>query len=96
VLQGAIGQDGHICFSHDRRWVASDTYPDKNGIRRLFMVEYDTGLAQPLGGYPSPMRHDVPEIRCDFHPSWSDDDHHIAIDSIHEGSRQRYIVELET
>jgi hypothetical protein len=32
------------------------------------------------------------DIRCDFHPSWSADNRTLAIDGMHGGSRQRYLV----
>ncbi len=93
MFRDAIGEDGHISYSHDRRWVLSDTYPDDAGMRELFLVECATGRRVPLGSYhsPRPPRH---EIRCDLHPSWSEDDGQVAFDGMHEGSRQRYVVEL--
>ncbi len=90
----AITRDGHICYSHDRRWVACDTYPDRDGRRELFLVECRTGSKSSLGWYHSPMPL-RPEIRCDLHPSWSEDDRRIAFDGVHEGTRQRYVLELE-
>lgn len=91
----AVGCDGHISYSHDRRWVVSDTYPDAEGKRELFLAACQAGERASLGWYYSPMpeRH---EIRCDLHPAWSDDDRRIAFDGVHEGTRQRYVVELET
>jgi len=94
IFTDAIGVDGHICFSHDRRWLATDTYPDADGNRRLAIVECATGRRVELGSYYSPRTPGMPEIRCDFHPSWSDDDRHLAIDGIHEGTRQRYVLTL--
>lgn len=94
VLTEQIRQDGHVCFSHDRRWIVTDTYPNADGIRHMKIVEYATGREVPLGEYYSPRVPGLSEIRCDLHPSWSADDRRIAFDSLHEGSRQRYILEL--
>lgn len=90
----AIDRDGHISYSPDRRWVACDTYPDAGGNRELFIAECASGKRASLGSYhsPTPSRH---EIRCDLHPSWSDDGRRIAFDGMHEGTRQRYVVEVE-
>lgn len=41
--------------------------------------------------------HDIPfnlQIRCDLHPRWALDGKTITFDSVHEGSRQIYLVEL--
>ena len=94
LFRDTIKVDGHIAFSRDRRWVVTDTYPDKRGLRRLSIIEYATGREFPLGSYYSPSVAGLVEIRCDFHPSWSDDGRRIAIDGMHEGTRQRYVVEL--
>ncbi|MFB3893393.1 MAG: TolB family protein [Phycisphaerae bacterium] len=94
ILADAIRQDGHVAFSPDRRWVCTDTYPDAAGYRGLAVVEYATGRVVELGRYYSPTVPGMAEIRCDFHPSWSDDGRRLAIDGMHEGTRQRYVVEL--
>jgi len=95
VFTDAIGRDGHICYSPDRRWVVCDTYPDARGDRELFRVECATGRRVSLGAYYSPMPADLHEIRCDFHPSWRPDGRAIAFDGMHEGSRQRYVLEFQ-
>ena len=89
-----IRRDGHIAYSHDRRRIVCDTYPDADGQRELFIAGYPDGPKHSLGLYHSPMTPGVPEIRCDFHPSFSADDRFIAFDGMHEGSRQRYVAEL--
>lgn len=96
MFQDIVKTDGHVCLSHDRRWMAIDTYPDTEDMRKLSIIEYDTGVEVPLGAYYSPELSELKEIRCDFHPSWSDDDRRIAFDGMHEGTRQRYVVELHT
>ena len=40
---------------------------------------------------PEPFRG---EIRCDPHPRWSWDEKQICFDSVHEGSRQVYVVDV--
>ncbi len=95
MFRGVIPHDGHICYSHDRRWVISDTYPGPDGRRELYLVEYATGEKISLGTYHSPIHPKLHEIRCDLHPSWSADDRYIAFDGMHEGTRQRYLLELE-
>ena len=88
-----ITRDGHIAYSHDRRHIVCDTYPDQAGLRELFLAPYPGGEELSLGRYYSPTPRHV-DIRCDFHPSFSADDRQIAFDGMHEGTRQRYIVTL--
>jgi hypothetical protein len=94
VFRDTIAQDGHISYNHDRTWVACDTYPGSDGMRELFIVECATGTKVSLGTYYSPVDRQLHEIRCDPHPSWSADGRQIAFDGMHEGTRQRYVVEL--
>jgi len=95
VFREAIDRDGHISYSHDRQWVVCDTYPSPDGVRELFAVHCATGRKASLGSYYSPVQPGLHEIRCDLHPSWSDDDRQIAFDGMHEGTRQRYVVDVE-
>ena len=95
LFTDTVKQDGHVCFSHDRRYVATDTYPDNDGMRRLSILDYATGRETELGEYYSPRPAEHIDIRCDFHPSWRDDDRALAFDGMHEGTRQRYIVEFQ-
>ena len=34
------------------------------------------------------------DIRCDLHPRWSPDDKLVTFDSVHEGTRQIYVVDV--
>lgn len=85
--------DGHPSWSPDRRWIVTDTYPDRARMRKLFV--YDTAAQQliEVGAFHSPWRYDGPR-RCDLHPRWSPDGRQVSIDSAHEGVRATYVVDV--
>ena len=92
VGEGLLTCDGHCSFSPDGRWMLSDTYPDATHHRTLFLYEMATGVRVELGRFLSPPAQW--QIRCDLHPRWSRDGRKICIDSIHEGTRQMYVLDV--
>lgn len=88
----AMWCDGHCSFSPDGRWVLNDTYPDKEHFRTLYLYRYPDGPRVDLGRFLSPPAEW--QIRCDLHPRWSRDGRSICIDSIHEGERRMYLLDV--
>jgi len=91
---GLITQDGHASFRPQGGWLVCDAYPDaKSGKIPLRLLHLPTQTLHSLGDYaaPAPYRGD---IRCDLHPRWRADGQCITIDSVHEGTRQVYMIEL--
>lgn len=94
VGDGVLTENGHMTYSTDGRWILSDTYPDKVTDKRiLFLFDTQTGTRHDLGDYYTP-----PDLgkhnRCDLHPRWSRDNQQICFDSVHEGSRQLYLLDV--
>jgi len=87
--------DGHPSFSQDGRWIVTDTYPDKTRMRSLML--YDTHYERlfEVGRFFAPWRYDGPQ-RCDLHPRWHPSGKMISIDSIHEGVRGSYVIDVVT
>lgn len=92
VADGALTVDGHCSYSPDRRWLMSDTYPDPLGDRSLLLYHLETGECRELGRFYGPFPDDV-DLRCDLHARWSRDGRQICLDSVHEGSRQMYVLD---
>ena len=93
VGEGVLTQDGHCSYSHNAKWILTDTYPDPETFeRKLLIYVPDDGRLVEVGRYASPPPY-VGEIRCDLHPRWSWDDAQICFDSVHEGQRQVYVVD---
>ncbi len=89
-----FNEDGHCSFSPDGRWMLTDTYPSPADDKRtLILYRWPDGPRIDIGRFYSP-RPALTELRCDLHPRWSRDGTKICIDSIHEGSRQMYVVDV--
>ncbi|PMS34411.1 hypothetical protein C0Z16_00145 [Paraburkholderia rhynchosiae] len=98
----AIGRDvltenGHMSFSPvDARWLLSDTYPDtRTNTRALFLYDMQDGVRYDIGEFYTPAALKK-ENRCDLHPRWRRDGLAVCIDSVHEGARQMYVIDVST
>jgi len=91
-----LTENGHMTFSSDDRWLLSDTYPDaRTNERLLILYDMKTGNRYNAGSFYTP-----PDLgkhnRCDLHPRWHPDDGQVCIDSVHEGERQLYVVDVSS
>lgn len=97
VGRNVLVENGHMTFSPvSTRWMLSDTYPDDSTHERfLFLFDMQTGERRNLGSfYATP---DLSkENRCDLHPRWSRDGKQVCIDSVHEGQRQMYVLDVSS
>lgn len=97
VGRDALTENGHMTYSPtNKRWLISDTYPDPITNERILIL-YDTrddiryNIARL---YTDPTL--SKENRCDLHPRWRRDGQQVCIDSVHEGERQMYLVDLSS
>ena len=96
-------EDGHCSFSPDGKWMITDTYPNKSHYRRLILYNFEKKKKIEIGRFYSlPEKKyftldnwDWSNLRCDLHPRWNRDGTKICIDSVHEGTRQMYIINVE-
>jgi len=93
IGDGVLTRDGHCSYSPDRRWILTDTYPDKNNERRLLLYNPGEDRLVEIGRFYSKPELKG-EIRCDLHPRWSRKGDKICIDSTHEGTRQMYVIDV--
>lgn len=94
---GILVENGHMSFSPTNpRWLLSDTYPDSITHERiLFLFDVSSGRRHTLGSFyadPSLSK----ENRCDLHPRWSPDGAAVCIDSVHEGTRSMYVIDVSS
>ncbi len=85
--------DGHPSFSKCGRFILTDTYPDRQRIRKLLLFDLETKKVALLGEFLEPLGFDN-QLRCDLHPRFSPDDSMISFDSAFSGSRETYIMKL--
>ena len=92
--RGVLPSDGHASFSPDREWLLCDTYPrGTERLAQLMIYNIAENRKIVLGEFHHEEQF-VGDIRCDLHPRWALDGKTITFDSVHEGSRQIYLVEL--
>ncbi len=95
---GILDYDGHGTFSPDKKWMITETYPDKGLYeQKLYLMDMQTEAVLPLGRF-----HHSPKFReqgkaaaCDLHPRWSPNGDMIGFNSVTTGSRQVYIIKLK-
>ena len=91
-----LTENGHMTYSRDDRWILTDTYPDADtNVRLLLMHDVGNDRCYNIGEFYTP-----PDLgkhnRCDLHPRFSPCNRYVSIDSVHEGSRQQYIVDVSS
>ena len=94
IAENIFPGDGHCSYSPDGKWMLTDSYPQEDNCRKLFLYHLESGKAYEIGSFYSDPAYPIP-TRCDLHPNWSRDGKQICIDSIHEGSRQMYVLDTE-
>jgi len=99
VAEGVIQEDGHCSFSPDGKWLLTDTYPDREHYRHLVLFNLRSHELVEVGKFrslPDGIREDwdLSALRADLHPRWGRDGRQICFDSVHEGSRQMYVIDV--
>ncbi len=85
-------RDGHCLYAPDLRRLLYDSYPMEN-YRHLYLYDCAAGKGVTLGRfYADPAIFD--DIRCDLHPRWNRAGTAISFDSIHEGYRAIYRMQV--
>lgn len=93
IYRDQLDRNGHMSFTRDGRWMLTDTGPDERNLQDLYLWDMTEERKIMLGQFlsPEPFRS---VIRCDLHPRWSRDEKRVCFDSIHEGTRQVYVIDV--
>jgi len=97
-----LSNDGHPSYQpivkagQNRDTVVTDSYPDRRRIAEIKILK-DTDIeaknARIIARVFAPFKYDN-DTRCDLHPRWSRDGKKIAFDSVFEGHRGFYMVDV--
>jgi len=93
IGEKCLKEDGHPSFSPDRRWILTDTYPNKGGWKKLILYNIKENKKVEIGRFYTPIKYSG-ALRCDLHPRWNRDGSKVCIDSVHEGSRKMYVLNV--
>lgn len=88
-----LNTDGHCTYSPDGEYVITDTYPNRKRIAGVYLCEEKNNTIESIAKVFSPFKYDN-DVRCDLHPRWNHNSNAICIDSVHEGSKQLYIINI--
>lgn len=96
IGMGQFNHDGHCNYSPDRKWILYDSYPDSKWWSRLYLYNFTKNKKYEIARIKSEERiyKTSVDIRCDLHPRWSPDGKAISFDSLHEGRRDIYYIDL--
>lgn len=94
IGRDCLTENGHMTYSTDGKWMLTDTYPDdQTNERFLILYNVEADKRYNIGSfYTDPNL--GKENRCDLHPRWSPCCTQVCIDSVHENTRQRYIIDV--
>ena len=91
---GSFWGDGHCTFSTDKKWMLTDSYSwPADFSRRIYLRDNETGVVYLLGVFKSDPTLPGP-CRCDLHPRLSRDNRTVCFDSVHEGRRGVYLIDV--
>ncbi|WP_348827979.1 hypothetical protein [Halomonas sp. RT37] len=85
--------DGHPHVFGD--WLVTDTYPDKARMQHLLLCNWRSGEVKELGEFYHGFEFGG-ECRCDLHPRFSPDGKKVFFDSVFNGKRQLYVMDVDS
>ena len=93
-----LSNDGHPSYCPtDNSLVVFDTYPSRSRIQEVKLcrdTDVEAKNLKVIARVFSPFKYDN-DTRCDLHPRWSRDGKKICFDSVFEGHRGLYVVNVD-
>lgn len=90
-----LSNDGHPSYSPDKNLVVTDTYPNRARMAEIKIMNGDENKKEVniKARVFAPFKYDN-DTRCDLHPRWNHKGNKVCFDSVFEGCRGLYIVEV--
>lgn len=92
-LWPGMSNDGHPSYSPDRRFIITDSYPNRSRLQSLTLLREQVDTGRIVASVFAPFRYDN-DTRCDLHPRWNRAGTKICFDSVYEGHRGLYAVDV--
>lgn len=87
---------GHFTFDSTKQWMLNDTGINSEGMRALMLYHLPSQKRIDIASlYTPPTIHNT-GYRCDLHPRWSPSMRSICVDSVHEGKRAMYVMDVSS
>jgi hypothetical protein len=93
IGEGLLNFNGHSTFSPNKRFLITDIPPNQKNEQTLVLYNFTANSRIDIGHFHS-MPELMGELRCDLHPRWNRSGSQVCIDSVHEGSRQMYLIDV--
>ena len=94
LAPGLLDWDGHCVWSPNGNWMSTEGYFDKTNKRNWVLMRAADEAVIPVGSFYVPEKY-VSDWRCDLHARWRPDGKQLGFNSVHEGSRQVYVMDVE-
>ena len=89
-----ISADGHPSYSPDKKFIITDSYPNRSRMQTLTLLREKVDTGRTIARVFSPFKYDN-DTRCDLHPRWNREGTKICFDSVFEGHRGMYEVDVK-
>lgn len=92
-----FSNDGHPSYSPDGSLIVTDSYPDRARVASINLMDGDETKKEntTIVRVFAPFKYDN-DTRCDLHPRWNHAGDKICFDSVFEGHRGLYVVDVST
>lgn len=85
--------DGHPSYSPDKKLILTDSYPNRQRVAAIYCINPEKREIRTIAKVFAPFKYDN-DVRCDLHPRWNRKGDRICFDSVFEGQRGMYVVDI--
>ncbi len=91
----SMKNDGHPSYSPNNKFVVTDTYPGPSRMSSVKIMRANQTDSEicVVGRFFNPFKYQE-EFRCDLHPRWDRTGNIISVDSVYEGKRGLYGIDV--